>query len=135
MEENYLFISDLFKEQLLQFCSNEFITNNISWQGFHINRNENHPINLIEISSFVRDTDYQDTLTKVRFCLIWLQAVTINIPNHQCGIVFFDGIGYTSFRFTDFLCQLTNSEIITREEHMRLTNEWLDITNGHLFYQ
>ncbi|SFO67825.1 hypothetical protein [Prevotella sp. tf2-5] len=135
MMENYVFISDLFRQQLLQFCSEDFITNNISWQGFHVNRIENHPISIIDVSSFIRDNTYMDILTKVRFCLAWLQAITANVQNPHNGIVFFEGMGYTSIRFTDFLCHLTNSGIITREEHMQLTNEWGDITNGLPYYQ
>lgn len=135
MGENNLFISDLFREQLLQFCSNDFIRNNISWQGFRVYELGNNPISLIEVSSFVRDNNYQDALTKVRFCLAWLQAVTANVQNPHRGVVFFDGFGYISIRFTDFLCQLTISGIITREEHMHLSHEWIDITNGTPFYQ
>ena len=128
MVGNYIFISDLFREELLQFCSEEFITNNISWQGFRINRIENHPINVIEISSFIRDENHLDIFTKVHFCLAWLRAITASVQNPQWGVVFIDGIGYTSIRFTDFLCYLTNSEIITKDEHMQLADEWGNFT-------
>ena len=126
----YVYYSQAFNEQLKQYCSNEFISINLQELQVLPQNTTNH-VNLIDVSNWLIEGD---TLRKVKFCLAWLQAVTANVTHPQYGIVLIDGIGFTSMRFTDFLCYLTEHGIVTREQHMLLSQEWLDITYGLPYY-
>ena len=133
MFSNFILWSDAFKEQMLKFCSQDFIDRNIhSFETITLPRLYQR-VNFIEVTAFL-NTEEQ-VLNKVRFCLVWLQAITAETDSPQVSIVMFHGIGYTSMYFTDFLCKLTEWEIITKEEHMQLVNEWIDMTNGQPYYE
>lgn len=130
--EDFILLSSTFKNQLSHFCSENFIERNLSWPRFKRLQLPNSHLNIIEITNFIKEGE---SLTKVRFCLAWLQASITNRNTPQCGIVFIDGFGFSLMRFTDFLCYLTDIGVITKEENMQLTKEWLDITCGTPFYK
>ncbi len=126
-----IILSQEFKRQLKEFCSDKFIESHIKEiQGRDICKYSND-INLIDVTDFLRNGN---TISRVQFCLVWLRSIASNVPTPQCGIVIIDDISYTSMKSKDFLCYLTNMDLISNEQRMQFESEWLDFTNGKPYY-
>lgn len=132
MEQNTYSYSENFYSVLSKHCSQKFIEANL-----HSLKEIKGNTDLLTITTdyFNRD-DNVGVINKVKFCVAWLQAVSLkNDLNYLSkSKININGKDFNSMQHTDFTSYLQKIGIITQEEQNRINKEWLDITDGEPYY-
>lgn len=129
-----LYWSTEFKDLLSTHCNQLFLDYATDYYVRNKTIHDNANVNILEITEYIRANNLEDRLSKVKFCVAWINSLSIIGDNVISGSVIIDNQTFNCYNHTDFTSYLQKISIITQDEQNAINQEWLDITNGEPYY-